>query len=364
MRGRPKAPPGCYWPRNSPNTLWARIYISGREIRRSLHTDDPKVAKTRRGTLKAKLTAIKLGDAEHNFEDVLEQWLEWIPHQVSASTEKRYLSSLDQLRSYLAGTSIGDIDGKLIAGIIRDRQSRDGVTNATLKRDLGALSSVMNFAVDQGWREDNPVLPRLKRIKEKRDAIFLPDLNDVQRVVQRAPGLFADLIAAALATGCRQEELASACRFQLDLKAQRLTLIGKGKKIRVIDLAPFDGLVVFAGLPASVAKAPLFWHGSGERYANVASRFAFLTKEIAAANPNFTRFRFHDLRHLHAVMWLRDGRSIYDLRDRLGHRNISTTEQYLRFLTPEEVRRVKGTDTRIETGTEALQIAKAFSASD
>jgi hypothetical protein len=30
------------------------------------------------------------------------------------------------------------------------------VTNATIKRDLVALSSVLNFAIDQGWRDDNP----------------------------------------------------------------------------------------------------------------------------------------------------------------------------------------------------------------
>lgn len=54
------------------------------------------------------------------------------------------------------------------------------------------------------------------------------------------------------------------------------------------------------------------------------------------------KFRFHDLRHLHAVNWLKDGRSIYDLQRRLGHSSIKTTEEYCRFLTPEEDRAVKG----------------------
>jgi integrase/recombinase XerD len=52
-------------------------------------------------------------------------------------------------------------------------------------------------------------------------------------------------------------------------------------------------------------------------------------------------FTFHQLRHLHAVEWLKSGRSIYDLQKRLGHRSIKTTEIYLEFLTPEEERIVK-----------------------
>jgi integrase/recombinase XerD len=98
---------------------------------------------------------------------------------------------------------------------------------------------------------------------------------------------------------------------------------------------------VFASLPPAVVNAPLFWHGKAERYANVSSRFAHLTAELARAHPAFRRFRFHDLRHLHAVEWLRSGRSIYDLQKRLGHASIKTTEVYLAFLTPDEERLVK-----------------------
>jgi integrase len=56
----------------------------------------------------------------------------------------------------------------------------------------------------------------------------------------------------------------------------------------------------------------------------------------------FRPFRFHDLRHWHAVQWLKQGRSIYDLKERLGHTSVKTTEPYLEFLTPEEKRGAMG----------------------
>jgi integrase/recombinase XerD len=92
-------------------------------------------------------------------------------------------------------------------GQIRRKQ---GVTDATIKRNLIALSSVANFAIDEGYWEENPVLPRLKRNKEHRDPIILPRPEDLDKVIAQAPGRFANMNAAARATSARQKELAGA----------------------------------------------------------------------------------------------------------------------------------------------------------
>jgi integrase len=74
----------------------------------------------------------------------------------------------------------------------------------------------------------------------------------------------------------------------------------------------------------------VFWHGEGERYRNPSSRIAAIGKRAGV------RFRRHDLHHHYAVDDLRAGGSIYDLQQILGHASIKTTEDYQRFLTPEE----------------------------
>ena len=63
-----------------------------------------------------------------------------------------------------------------------------------------------------------------------------------------------------------------------------------------------------------------------------------VAKQAQKQEQQFQSFRFHDLRHRHAVDWLKSGRSIYDLQQRLGHTSVKTTEIYLAFLTPEEKR--------------------------
>jgi integrase/recombinase XerD len=152
-----KAPTGCFW---RGDTLWGRIYINGREIRRSLQTSDSKIAAQRRRAAQERVIADKLGDATRDFVEVVEAWSQWITRQVGLGTSRRYACSLDQLQPHLDGRTLSAIDGRLVSEIAQARASA-GVSNATIKRDLVALSSVMNFAIDQGWCDDNPVLPRM-----------------------------------------------------------------------------------------------------------------------------------------------------------------------------------------------------------
>jgi integrase/recombinase XerD len=353
----PKAPAGCFW---RGNTIHGRARIKGRLVTWSLHTDNPKIAAERRKAGKARMIADALhGDAVRSFVEVLDQWAKWIVREVSPNTAKRYACSLDQLRPCLDGKMLADIDAKLIAAIIRDR-SMQGVTNATIKRDLVALSSLLNYCIDQGWRDDNPALPRMRRMKEKRDPIMLPTPNSVAMVIDRAPGMIADMVRAAIATGAREDELLKGRREQIDHERRQLTLIGKGNKLRVIELEPFGGYDLLCGLPAFVGKPLLFWHGAGAPYRNFASQFAAIVERTARfareAGIEFRPFRFHDLRHLHAVTWLKDGRSIYDLQKRLGHSSVKVTEMYCAYLTPEEERVAKGQTASTRTTMPTLKV--------
>jgi integrase/recombinase XerD len=275
---------------------------------------------------------------------VFTAWDVQLLRSVGAKTAQRYLVSLKQLAPWLEGRGLADINGRLVAEIIRERQGK-GVTNATIKRDLGALSSILSFAILQGWIETNSVLPKLALVPERRDPILLPSDRDIALVMERAPGMVAQMITAALKTGAREDELVKVKRSELDHGRKQLTIIGKRNKLRVIDLTPFEGYEFFTALPAFVGKPFLFWHDKGERYASFAPTFNKLMNRVEAwAKANgveFRRFRFHHLRHRHAVDWLKSGRDIYTLQGRLGHTSIKTTEIYLDYLTPEEVQVAK-----------------------
>jgi integrase/recombinase XerD len=315
------------------------------------------LAARRREAAQERAIADRFGDATRDFVEVIEASSRWITRQVGPGTCRRYACSLDQLQPYLDGKTLSVIDGRLVSEIAQGRASA-GVSNATIKRDLVALLSVMNFAIDQGWRDDNPVLPRLGRIRERRDPIVLPLREHIDLVITRCPGMVADVVRMAMATGARQDELLKARRDSVDHDRRQLTIIGKGNKQRVIDLDPFGGYVLLSSLPAYAGKPLLFWHSDGESYKSFATNFGRTVRQAAAwAKANgvaFRPFRFHDLRHWHAVQWLKEGHSIYDLQRRLGHTSIQTTEVYCQYLTADEERIAKQ-QAGTKSGTLVLQ---------
>lgn len=363
-KGKRKAPAGCYW-RGA--TLWGYAKVNGRRFRWSLETDDPALAKARRNAGRERLVAEKHGDAVRSFAEVFESWDKQIERAVGPTTADRYRCSLIQVAPWLEAKTLADIDGRLIAEIIEARQGA-GVTNATIKRDLGALSSIMKFCILRGWREDNPVLPKLALVPERRDPIVLPLERDIKLVadhIGRTAPAVASLIHAACKTGARESELILALRDHIDHDRRQMTLIGKRNKLRVIDLRPFDGYAFLSALPARLGCKWLFWHRKGKPYSRTSfpGNFSETVKEVAAwadkEGIEFTPFTFHHLRHWHAVHFLKNAYgTIYDLQARLGHTSVKTTEIYLQYLTPEETQAAKfghrATDKRMPRASGAV----------
>ncbi|AWB21188.1 site-specific integrase [Methylobacterium currus] len=369
-----EAPDGCYW---RGEVLWARFTVGGKEYRFSLKTGDTTVARNRAAAEHAKIVAAhSFGENRKLWADAVTAWGQVMVKEVGARTFDRYTNSLDIIDDYLTGLHVDEVSDETVAEIIRARRAA-GVSTATIRRDLTALSSVLGYAVDEKWRRGNPALEamRSRRMKERRDPIVLPEDSDIERVIDRAPGNFKLLIRAALLTGCRQDELVTLERRRVDLTRKAIRVRGKGNKDREVSLTD-EAVALFASIPANLKTRAVFWHDgakgrSGERareepepgpFINPATRFSLYTRSVAAAEaeeiakaarrgkklePTFRRFRFHDLRHRFAVDYLRSGRGgLYDLQQEMGHTSIKVTELYLSFLTADEKARAKGAPAR------------------
>lgn len=117
---------------------------------------------------------------------------------------------------------------------------------------------------------------------------------------------------------------------------------GKGDRARIV------------AMPDDTRVALEHWLTLRERYANGRHPIfcqitrgreggAISTAYIRALLPRLgrkagieKRVHAHGLRHSHAVMLVRAGVDIMDLRDQLGHGNVSTTNAYLRKVAPDE----------------------------
>jgi integrase/recombinase XerD len=272
-------------------TLWGRFKINGTDHKFStgiklagITPEDYKVAAQRiEERRKQAIVFQKFKDAQYKFEEFTSIWesIYLAERSVSDKTILRYNVSLNSMAKWLNDKFVHQINDNLIDDIVKER-IQQGVTVATIKRDLGALASVPTYAKQKGLCATNPAAERLENLRERRDPITLPDPHHVDLVIERAPGLFKALIMAAWCTGCRQDELVQAKRSAINHEHKQLTVVGKRNKLRVIDLRPYGGYKLISELPAHIKSDFLFWHDDGEPYRNVASHFYRLVHVIAA----------------------------------------------------------------------------------
>lgn len=255
-----------------------------------------------------------------------------MPGAIEESTAKRYLVSFRQVRAHLDDKFIDAIGKRELAALVGARKKI--ASNATVTRDLTAISRVFASAIGWGLCEHNPALEYDRSlIRERRDPIVLPTPEEVEKAIA-APSSFSRLIALASQTGMRQQEMVGLQWRQVELNRGMINLSKtKTDSPRTI---PLQGPLLeraagtLSGTPRHPTCPLVFWHGEGQPYRNFSANFRAWRERQGIG------FRFHDLRHYFAVMYLRGGGYIYDLQGILGHASIKTTEGYLKYLTPEQ----------------------------
>ena len=320
---------------------WLRATVGGTEFRESLRTCEVKAARRLRDK---RLDEIRrqVANPEDNvtWGMAVSAWVDHAIGQIGPKTLLRYDVSLKQCEPFLVSKTVREIGNKTLYSLI-DARKRAGAGAATIRRDLTAISRVLEYAESRQWREGNPTLSVRRTIKERRDPIALPEAPEVERIIESSSVRFGALVRAALLTGCRQHELVTAKWRGFNPRAGTLEVIGKGNKLRTIELSDKATAHITAH-PRTIKSPLIFCHESGEEFAQPASEFCHVRRAIEAKNKEFRRFRFHDLRHLFAVEALRNGdMDIYTLSMHLGHTSVKTTEIYLKFLTPEQARKAK-----------------------
>lgn len=322
---------------------WARFQIDRREVRRSLRTRDGKEAKRRLKALLKKAQQARWSDEErYSYKEAIVKWTdEYLPHSVKPKTAKRYLVSAHQFESELVDLWVDEITKKTVADIVSKRRAA-GATNATIRRDLTALSSIMKCCVSWGWIEENPVAAYDRSvIREHRPPVVPPSQADVDRLVRGLPGNLAHMVEFIDRTGVRLDEAAGMETWQVDMTAREILLPHtKTDCPRVIPLS--DPLVAAAvgtitGTPRKLRCPWVFWHDEGKRYRRASNQIAVTVKrlmrpETPTHDRISRRFSAHDLRHKFGIDYLRAGGSIYALQKIMGHSSIQTTEMYVAYL--------------------------------
>ncbi len=364
-------------------TWWGRVTVRGTEHRRSLRTADEATARL---ALADWLSSLARGPRGHDplWEEAVVDWSTMIDtldggDGLKAKVKERYVESLRMFHPFWSGRRLSQIGRREVADFVRERKkgflrrNADGtlvtlrkVTNATIRRDLTAASSVFRVAVASGHTDHNPPREWDRSVIKERKRVMVPPLpHEIEAVQRYAHKNFARLIAFAAATGMRQAECVKV--EWRDYRPDRGELLLPSTKVsrpRVIALDSVGGNAVgtLVGTPRHIRSQVLFWHGvDGVAYAQASGEFrAVMAKAVdgeAAEQREFKRFRFHDLRHAFAIRWLLNGGDIYKLSKHLGHTSVKTTEIYLAYLADYDAalaRHKSGTPSPVLSGTGSM----------
>ncbi|SIQ49013.1 integrase/recombinase XerD [Paracoccus thiocyanatus] len=226
-----------------------------------------------------------------------------------------------------------------------------GLSRATRARRLSAIRQWTRFALDEGWRDDDPAC----RISGPGRTQRLPkvlDRAEVQAMLDALPRLGRNeterarnlaLVELIYATGMRVSELVSlpvgACRGDPAL----LLIRGKGGKERMVPLSDPARRALAAWLKRrdnAPAESPLgrLVAGKGARWLFPApSREGHMTRQAMnallgqlalAAGIDPARVSPHVIRHAFATHLLEGGADLRAIQTLLGHADLGTTEIY------------------------------------
>lgn len=228
-----------------------------------------------------------------------------------------------------------------------------GLATATRARRLSSLKQFYRFAVDEGWRSDNPALQIRGPGRERRlpGTLGMADVDALLDAAERHGRAPADrlrnacLMQVLYATGLRVSELVSLPVAAARGDPQLLLVRGKGGKDRMVPLSR----------PARAALAAWLAHRDAEEARHVAEtgakpspflfpsrgksghltriRFFTLIKDLAlAAGLDPAQVTPHTLRHAFATHLLQNGADLRSIQSLLGHADIATTEIYTHIL--------------------------------
>lgn len=200
-----------------------------------------------------------------------------------------------------------------------------GVANRT----LGMLGSILQFAVDECLRPDNPARG-VKKYKEGRPARFLSNdeiarLGDALRMAE-SNGANPFAIAAIrllLLTGCRKNEILSLRWDEVDITGGFLRLADSKTGAKAVHVgAPARALLVdlprLQGNPYVIVGEKDGGHLIGLQKVWAAVRTAAGLDDV----------RLHDLRHSFASVGARSGESLLVIGKVLGHATTAATSRY------------------------------------
>lgn len=259
----------------------------------------------------------------------------------------------------------------------RIKRLNEGISNATLNRDIGVLKSLMTKATEWGFIKENPLknlklfkvdrAPKVRYLSKEEETRLRQALLERENQLKQdrksgnqwrkergyslfpefEDGEFCDylmpMVLLSINTGLRQGELFNLNWDMVDLSGESIIISGditKNNNSRYIPLNDEAINIMKQLYKKSIHKEGLVFPSKNNQPFNNVKR----SWSTVLHKAQITQFRWHDLRHHFASKLVMAGIDLNTVRELLGHSDINMTLRYAHLAPEHKIKAVKKID--------------------
>ena len=238
-------------------------------------------------------------------------------------TQDRWEAMAALWLSALGNRPVSEISPALLE---RWKNEQSSSAPATINRKLSFLRRMFTLAVRDGFATSSPFL-KVKTLQENNERVRFLTPEEEEALLKELPELGRKVIAIAIRTGLRREELFGLRREDVNAETGFVNIprskSGKARRVKLSPTALTTLQELLGGhstkwvFPSKTKDTPL----SGANFV----RRIFVP---AVERAKISDLHFHDLRHTFASRLVQRGVDLYRVKELMGHSNIKTTQRY------------------------------------
>lgn len=312
-----------------------KVYVGSFDSRRSALAAEEDFRSQQRAIDRGELPAEV--DDRRTLEQALDSWLEALIAGKSRSHRAYSEFVRYQIKPRLRDIAITRLTK---AHVMRWRDEIAGEYAPTsVNSALACLSSAFTFFVDRGWVAANPC-HKVRQVEAPPRAYnWIKTRPEFERLLINSADELRDMIAFAVGTGVRLDEMLHLRWDDIDLPSRLVTVQrgrqGTVKAGRIRHVPVLDSLLPMLQQRAlrRAGRALVFPGANGAVRTKTPVQVAY---KLALKRAGLdTTLRWHDLRHTCASWWVLGGGDIFRLSKLLGHASVTITQRTYAHLAPE-----------------------------
>lgn len=238
----------CLYRHTSSGTYYGLVKRSGKQYRRSLKTNDRKLAERSLADFRQKIDRLDHTKTRSTltFAECANQWLGTVTPHMKPSSARRRVTSVGQITPYFGGLLVRSLTAANCEAWAAKRGA--GISASTYNNERDTIIAILNYAKREGLLLDNPALV-LPRRKMGKSTILIPSKDEFQKLVGTMRSLDvryeqgANLVELLAYSGMRLAEATSLRWSDVDFENGRFTVTGgelgtKNREARVVPLFP------------------------------------------------------------------------------------------------------------------------------